>query len=131
VQCQQDGNDAKRGYPSVMRSGAGVPSAGSGAGVLLRQNAVQRRHSEPADGWPVVQADQASPSMVPAEGVKQKAISDIFHDAIQADIHVPSREGLHCADRRWRLDADADVHGPWQFPFFGSLCCFSFSASLW
>ena len=41
-----------------------------GSGVALRQNAVNAVIPSPTDGWPVVQADQASPSMVQPTGIK-------------------------------------------------------------
>ena len=63
-------------------------------GVALRQNAVSAVIPSPTDGWPVVQADQASPSMGPVQGDQEKGIPRRhLHDAVQADIDVPSREG--------------------------------------
>ena len=53
--------------------GAGATSAGGGAGVSPRQNPASAVIPSPRDGWPVVQADQASPSMVQPTGIKQKA----------------------------------------------------------
>ena len=55
--------------PWAMRSGAGN-RIGGGSYVSLRQNAVSAVISSPTDGWPVVRADQASPSMVQPAGIK-------------------------------------------------------------
>jgi len=54
----------------------------------------------------------------PAHGDQTKRIR-LRHldDAVQTDIDVPAREGLHRANPRWRLDAD--IHRPWRFPFYG------------
>ena len=59
--------------PTSAGSGAGATSAGGGAGVSPRQNPASAVIPSPRDGWPVVQADQASPSMVQPTGIKQKA----------------------------------------------------------
>ena len=66
---QEDGNDAKRGYivGDAQRRGRRI---GGGLGVSLRQNAVSAVISSPTDGWPVVRAAQASPSMVQPTGIK-------------------------------------------------------------
>jgi len=47
----------------------GFRSSG-GSGVSLRQNPVSAVIPSPTDGWPVVRADQASPSMVQPTGIK-------------------------------------------------------------
>src|SRR5215469_17342434 len=54
----------------------------------------------------------------PAHGDQTKRIR-LRHldDAVQTDIDVPARGGLHRANPRWRLDAD--IHRPWRFPFYG------------
>ena len=62
-------NDAKRGYAVGDAQRRGRP-IGAGSGVSLRQNAVSAVISNPTDGWPVVRADQASPSMVQPAGIK-------------------------------------------------------------
>ena len=69
VRRQKEGNDAKRGYVvgDAQRRGRRI---GGGSGVSLRQNAVSAVISSPTDGWSVVRADQASPSMVQPTGIK-------------------------------------------------------------
>src|SRR5215813_15472209 len=53
----------------------------------------------------------------PARGDQVKGILlRHLEDTIQADIDVSSREGLHRANPRWRLDAD--VHRPCRFRHF-------------
>jgi len=69
VQRQEDGNDAKRGYAVGDAQPCGR-RIGAGSGVSLRQNAVSAVIPSPTDGWPVVRADQASPSMVQPAGIK-------------------------------------------------------------
>ena len=69
VQRQEDGNDANRGYAVGDAQPCGR-RIGGGSGVSLRQNAVSAVISSPTDGWPVVRADQASPSMVQPTGIK-------------------------------------------------------------
>ena len=83
VQRQEYGNDTKRRYA------AGAASADGGSGVPLRHNAVSALIPSPTGGWPVVRADQASPSMVQPRGIKQRA-SPLRHldDTVQADIDV-------------------------------------------
>jgi hypothetical protein len=69
VRRQKEGNAAKRGYTvgDAQRRGRRI---GGGSGVSLRQNAVSAVISSPTDGWPVVRAAQASPSMVQPTGIK-------------------------------------------------------------
>ena len=69
VRRQKEGNDAKRGYAAgdAQRRGRRI---GAGSGVSLRRNAVSAVIPSPTDGWPVVRADQASPSMVQPAGIK-------------------------------------------------------------
>jgi hypothetical protein len=64
----------------------------------------------PTDGWPVVQADQASPSMVPPTGIKQKASS--------SDIStMPSRPTLMCRPEKvWTAPVPG---GAWTRTFTG------------
>jgi hypothetical protein len=69
VRRQEDGNDAKRGYTVGDAQRRGRRICG-GSGVSLRQNAVSAVISNPTDGWPVVRADQASPSMVQPTEIK-------------------------------------------------------------
>ena len=69
VRLQEDGNDAKRGY-AVGDAQRPERRIGGGSGVSLRQNVVSAVISSPTDGWPVVRADQASPSMVQPAGIK-------------------------------------------------------------
>ena len=69
VRRQEDGNDAKRGYTVGDAQRRGRRICG-GSGVSLRQNAVSAVISSPTDGWPVVRADQASPSMVQPTEIK-------------------------------------------------------------
>jgi hypothetical protein len=130
VQRQEDGMMPNADMPRTMRSGAGATLAGGGSGVALRQNAVTAIIPSPTDGWPVVQADQASPSMVQPTGIKQKASpSDIST--------MPSRPTLMCRPEKvWTAPIPG---GAWTrtftglggFRFSGSLWCFSFSACLW
>jgi len=69
VRRQTEGNDAKRGYTvgDAQQRGRRI---GGGSGVSLRQNAVSAVISSPTDGWPVVRADQTSPSMVQPTEIK-------------------------------------------------------------
>ena len=69
VRRQEEGNAAKRGYTVGDAQRRGRRICG-GSGVSLRQNAVSAVISNPTDGWPVVRADQASPSMVQPTEIK-------------------------------------------------------------
>ena len=120
VRHQEDGNDAKRGYTvgDAQRRGRRI---GGGSDVSLRQNAVSAVISSPTDGWPVVRADQASPSMVQPTGIKQKASpSDIST--------MPSRPTLMCCPEEvWT----APVPGGALTQTFTGRGGFRFSGSLW
>src|SRR6516165_10429176 len=120
VRRQKEGNDAKRGYVvgDAQRRGRRI---GGGSDVSLRQNAVSAVISSPTDGWPVVRADQASPSMVQPTGIKQKASpSDIST--------MPSRPTLMCCPEEvWT----APVPGGALTQTFTGRGGFRFSGSLW
>src|SRR6516165_5052697 len=120
VRRQKEGNDAKRGYVvgDAQRRGRRI---GGGSDVSLRQNAVSAVISSPTDGWPVVRADQASPSMVQPTGIKEQASpSDIST--------MPSRPTLMCCPEEiWT----APVPGGALTRTFTGLGGFRFSGSLW
>ena len=129
VRRQEDGNDAKRGYTmgDAQRRGRRI---GGGSGVSLGQNADSAVISSPTDGCPVVQADQASPSMVQPTGIRKKASpSDIST--------MPSRPTVMCRPEKvWTAPIPGGAltrtfTGLGGFRFSGSLWCFSFSSSLW
>src|SRR6516165_11847397 len=119
VRRQKEGNDAKRGYVvgDAQRRGRRI---GGGSDVSLRQNAVSAVISSPTDGWPVVRADQASPSMVQPTGIRKKASpSDIST--------MPSRPTLMCRPEKvWTAPIPG---GAWTRTFTG-LGGFRLSGSL-